>query len=838
MIKRLAAFLVLMMVIAGFAPPQQNSSGTLEMTVEAGYAGSFRQNEWLPLYIRLNNNGNAVEGRVVVRPETSNGAVNNTYSLPITLPEGARQSAFLYVTANNFARELRIEVISNSGEILLVKPVLVRAMDTGDQLHVVITQNASGTIDLTRVHDGGYAGLQANWRIDNLPDQAVGLDSINTILFSDVDTGTLSSLQRAAISDWVAQGGHLIVTGGTNWQSTASGLSELLPFIPDNSRTVSNLAPIRDWLRTNEAPLDEQTVIATGQLQSSARAMVALEDDTPLLARRIYGEGTVDYLVADPNALPLRGWDALPDFWMTLATTVDPEPGWAHGINEWEGANQAVNILPGVNLLPDILPLCGFLALYIGLIGPLNYIILNRINRREYAWITIPVLIITFSALAWFFGSNLRGTEVTISNLTVVQSWPETDRARTNAVIGLLSPRRDQYSFSAIDSGFLRPLPVTLTGGTLFGGNVQVSTTIEQTDRFRAAEFPIDASFVAAFHRESTIPAPAISGQVSLFYDGRQQVMRGSVRNDTDAPLNDPTILVQGVAERIADILEPGALKTFEVTLPGGGLPSASPIAFSGEDDLLYNYYGYGGYYNYWQSEQSVADILNEPINENDYYGYSAFPYGNTVGETTAEQERARRRLFLQALISEPYNRLTGRSDQAYLTGWTDAAPSELDFEGGSWRAMDTTLYVISLQIEAEPPPTSTVTISSDRFSWHVVERSTINDLGPVNLGLNPGDQVTFQYTPLGNAVLSEVNELSIYVDRSVNNQRTLALEVWDWAQEDWDRVSMQSSNRIRLRTPAAFLGPENAVRIRITADALGGSPQIADLSIEQRGRF
>jgi hypothetical protein len=837
MMKRLAGLLLLMVGIAGFAPPQQNPPVPIEMTVDAGYAGSFRENEWIPLYIRLNNNGSSVEGRVVVRPETSNGAVNNTYSLPISLPEGARQSAFLYVTANNFARELRVEFISNTGEILLIESALVRAMDTGDQLHVVITQNASGSIDLTSVHDGGYAGFQANWRIDNLPDQAVGLNSVDTILFSDVDTGTLSTLQRAAISDWVAQGGHLIVTGGTNWQSTASGLSELLPLIPENSRTVSNLSPIRDWLRTNEAPLNDQTVIATGALQTAAHTLVALEDQTPLLARRIYGEGTVDYLAADPNALPLRGWDALPDLWMTLATTLDPEPGWAHGINEWQSANQAVNILPGVNLLPDILPLCGFLALYIGLIGPLNYIILNRMNRREYAWVTIPVLIITFSALAWFFGSNLRGTEVTISNLTVVQSWSDTDRARSNAVIGLLSPRRDQYSFSAVDSGFLRPLPVTFTGSSLLGGNVQVSTTIEQTDRFRAANFPIDASFVAAFHRESTIPSPAISGQVSLFYEGRRQVMRGSVRNDTDMPINDPTILVQGVAERIASVLEPGALKTFEITLPGGGLPSASPIAFSGEDDLLYNY-GYGGYYNYWQSEQSVADILNEPIDESNYYGYASFSFGNGVGESPAEQERARRRLFLQSLISEPYNRLTGRGDQAYLTGWTDTAPSEFNFEGGSWRAIDTTLYVVGLEVEAEPPPAETVTISGDRFTWHVVERSTINDIGPVNLGLNLGDQVTFQYTPLGNAVLREVSELSIYVDRDVNNQRTLSLEIWDWAREDWDRVSMQSSNRIRLRTPAAFLGPENAVRIRVTADALGGSPQLADLSIEQRGTF
>ena len=48
--------------------------------------------------------------------------------------------------------------------------------------------------------------------------------------------------------------------------------------------------------------------------------------------------------------------------------------------------------------LPDVLPIIGFLLIYIALMGPLNYVILNRLNRREWAWVTIPLLIAVFSA--------------------------------------------------------------------------------------------------------------------------------------------------------------------------------------------------------------------------------------------------------------------------------------------------------------------------------------------------------------------------------------------------------------------------------------------------------
>ncbi|MBK8024645.1 MAG: hypothetical protein IPK19_25285 [Chloroflexi bacterium] len=58
-----------------------------------------------------------------------------------------------------------------------------------------------------------------------------------------------------------------------------------------------------------------------------------------------------------------------------------------------------------------MLPLFGFLALYILLVGPANYFLLSRINRREWAWVTIPILILVFSALAHTLGEFCAATK-------------------------------------------------------------------------------------------------------------------------------------------------------------------------------------------------------------------------------------------------------------------------------------------------------------------------------------------------------------------------------------------------------------------------------------------
>jgi hypothetical protein len=828
--RRLIGLLVLLLLVVGFAPPMQISPGPVTLAVEAGFDGIFREDQWMPVLIRASNDGADMEGRLVVRPETSNNAVNNTYSLPISLPEGSRKAVFLYITARSFASQIRVELMDNDGVVVAAEPANMRSIQARDQLYVVVTGSATGTTDLTAIHDAGYGGFQANWTIDNIPDRSSALSPVNTMLFSEIDTGNLSSAQQEAIGDWIVQGGHLIVTGGTNWQATAAGLGDLLPLRPDDSTTVDDLNPVSEWLRFNGADnLSQQTVIATGDVQDGADVLVRTADEIPLVARRMLGGGTVDYLAFEPNAQPLRAWGGMTDFWLTLASTVNVQPSWAYGIGNWTDATTSANILPGVDLLPDILPLCGFLGLYIALVGPLNYLILNKLNRRELAWVTIPLFIILFSALAWVVGFNLRGNEVTMSRLTLVESWADTDRAHVQEILGLLSPRRAQYSLEVSDGSFFRPIP-RLSQGTILGGNVQVSTDIQQEGDFRANNFPVDASFIAAFHANTVIEKPAISGQANLFYEGvdGQQVMRGSVRNDTEHILKDPVILVRGQAYRLNEPLGPGDVAAFDVTLPGAGLPAPSPMAYA-PGVFVSVYYRSSSFQ--MNAPQTVRDIMGEQFT--DQRGF----YPRTVGESAEEQEAYRRRMFLSSFINDPYDMITGRGNEAYLAAWADTSPLGVTLEGANWKSLDTTLYLIALDV-VQTPPTGEVLVSSDQFTWIVQDRNSVTDLGPVGIALQPGDEVVFRFTPLPDAVLEEVSELTLTVDRGSGSTRSIPLQLWNWEANDWEEVSIQGGNIYSIRNPEAYLGPENSVQVQLVADTIGTYTRIQDLSVEQRGHF
>jgi hypothetical protein len=318
---------------------------------------------------------------------------------------------------------------------------------------------------------------------------------------------------------------------------------------------------------------------------------------------------------------------------------------------------------------------------------------------------------------------------------------------------------------------------------------------------------------------------------VTLITDSEngQQTMRGSIRNDSAETLENAAVLVRGQSFRIENPIAPGDIVPFEITLPGEGMPSASPLAYTSGDystfsTRLYNYYS--------DTSKSVEDILGGDIS----ILRNGFTYRKQEG-SIEQQEFFRRTAFLTGLIDEPYKQLTGRGNHAYLTAWTNKAPINTSVDGGNLKTIDSTLMVIQLDVETTAPTGSTV-ITADQFTWFAQSRTALAEVGPLDVNLSPGDEAVLRFTPLPDAVLKQVNELRVFVDRNQASSRNITLQLWNWDRGEWEDQQTGSSNELIVGNPARYIGPENAVQVRITADTIGGYPRLNDLSIEQMGLF
>src|SRR5262249_34201399 len=157
---------------------------------------------------------------------------------------------------------------------------------------------------------------------------------------------------------------------------------------------------------------------------------------------------------------------------------------------------------------------------------------------------------------------------------------------------------------------------------------------------------------------------------------------------------------------------------------------SPNPLAYEAGSysSLSFRSYTYQNDY-----PQTVKDILGDQLPNRNYYLYQG------AGSTPEQQEYYRRSLFLSSFINDPYDTLTGRGDQAYRAAWSDQPPLEINLEGGTWKSLNTTLYLTQLDIQP-PPPAGEVVISSDQFTWTVGDQTTVTDAAPIGMSFQSGD--------------------------------------------------------------------------------------------------
>lgn len=840
-VRFLLALLFPVLLIWPVAAQDNTIQNLVSIEIEAAFDGNYRPNHWFPLRVRLQNNGGDVNGRLIVRPEGSGAVVTNAYSVPVSLPNGSTQAVFLYMQAQPFARGATLELLDADGARVAEQIFSLNSLEGQDKLYAVVSDGNAATLALNGVAPARFAAFSTRWSTDNVPDYAAALHALDSIILYNVDSSSFTTRQRAALLDWTALGGHLLIVGGPRWQATASGFDEILPLLPDDTDTIDDVSALATYAGL-DATLDGRTVIATGAVAAGARVLIETDAGVPLLVRGTHGAGTVDYLAADPALEPLASWVDLPQFWLQTFLSPTPETGWRRGFLELGAAATAIAVLPDVELLPPVLQMMAYIAAYILLIGPINYMVLTRLNRRSLAWLTIPALIIGFSSVAWSVGFNLRGNDLILSRLNVIQSFPDTQTARVDQLIGVLSPRRDNYQLSVADERMLRVMPALVGGGFLQQNITQSTSEIVQRDTFSAENITIDGGIFANFATTGVTQAPDISGSVTITYvdgtdageDDFSQNWQGVVRNDSDFALEDAVIYARNRFYRLPDAIAAGDVVSFntadfEVRRNGENwYPPASPLASSYDLEL--------GDINTSRSErfrsQRSALVLLDRRAETE-----------RTFERTEEgtEELVRRESFLRSFFLDQYN-TDALGDAVYLVGWSNELAPDVTIEGVSVRDVETALYIVQLETNVEQaPPSQTVALDVDQFTWFIKE-SNLSEGGNEELRIFSEGFVEMRFTPLPSALLDEIHSLTVALDRSGRRGRDVALELWNWEAQEWVVVSASPIEVYSFDDPARFIGPGNIVDVRLGLDieVIGNadSTLIDNVRITQTGNF
>ena len=689
--SRIAGLLATIAVLAAtLLVPVASASAAdgLTMDARALLQGHVRAGSWFAIAIDLANAGPTVTGELRI----AGGVESRTrFGTPVELATGSRKQYLLYALPPLFGGNMTVELVSD-GQVVAKSPVAIALHDQSQLVVGLMAENPArlvGELDLLS-NQNGIAPVIVPLTAADLPERVQAWAPLDRLVWQDVDAGSLTPAQLAALRTWIAGGGRLVIVGGTAAADSLSAFpDDLLPYRPTGVVDVDPavLQPLLGPPPEAAAPL---TALAG---DAGSGRVLATSGDRVIAADIAFGSGSVTLLGFDPATSWIAEGDAIDvPLWRRL---LPPRSGGTVALVDDQTIVSAVGNLPSL-ALPPIGALLVLLAGYIVLVGPVNYLVLKWLDRREWAWVTVPVLIAVFTVGSFGIGALLRGSDVILNEIAIVRGAPGTDAAVAQSYLGIFSPSRATYQLRVAGDALLA-LPMN---GDMFGGTT-AQLDVLQGDPSRVRDLSVGFGSLRTIRAEASTTAPKVSASLRLD-EGR---IRGTVTNDSDQTLIAPALVLGSSAVKLADI----------------------PAGKSADVDLRLTANGFNG--------QALSDTVVGP------YDWDGGPMDET------QQRNLIRRAVIDQLSFDPNTGVSGvlPGDSPTLLAWGNEPVVDAELEGAEVRHEANVLYEVPLPYAIHGRNTfggdllrsNPIDVSANFFS---------KDPWSINFGIG---EVTMAYQPL-----------------------------------------------------------------------------------------
>ena len=521
------------------------------LTMEASVLmdGHARVGSWMAIDIHVTNEGPAISGEL----RLSGGSQGRTrFGTRVDLPTQSDKTYRLFAQPPAFGREIEVSLVDGDTTIATTKAAFTAHDAT--QLVVGIVAERPGDIigDLDLLpNQNNIAPLTVPLNVEDLPARVEAWGILDRLIWQDTDTSRLSTEQLDAMRGWVAGGGRLVIVGGTAGPSSLSAFPDvLLPYRPTATTDVEPAALVA---LLGEIPNNATALPALSGELNGGRALASV-GDLAVAADRAYGSGSATIVGFDPTASWITGTSLAEGMWRRLLPT---RSIGGPIVGDDSQIVSAASQLPSL-ALPPVGGLIALLGTYILLIGPINYLVLRRLDRREWAWVTMPILIVAFAAGAYGFGSLLRGSDLIVNEVAIVRGSPGATDGTAQIYLGVFSPSRGTYQLR-VPGGALLSSPVS----DFMGGDGTAATLdVLQGDPAQVRDLGVGFGSLRTVRAETAVTVPLVQADLRL-EDGH---LRGTVKNASDEVLLKPAVVLGGTVAKLAD-LAPGASANVDVAL-------------------------------------------------------------------------------------------------------------------------------------------------------------------------------------------------------------------------------------------------------------------------------
>ena len=311
----------------------------------------------------------------------------------------------------------------------------------------------------------------------SLPHRWLGYAGCSLVILPGSQDGLAAALrpeQVEALERWVRMGGRVLICAGESAETSLADGAPLARFLPgkfERTTLQRQTSGLENYAGTSQSL---SQFVPQGEFSFRLPVAVILEprgvieategigsEQTATIVRASHGFGQVIFVAVDLDQPPVSQWsDGRPKLMARLLhlalgpvvkDEVDRPFGDLSQIGFDDLAGQlrgALEKFPGVRLVPFSW-IALLIAVYVLLIGPVDYFLLRKWNKRfGWTWFTFPLWVTAGCALAIALTNDWKGKQTRINQVDLVDVEMQSGFVRGLSWSHLYSPRNAKYDLS------------------------------------------------------------------------------------------------------------------------------------------------------------------------------------------------------------------------------------------------------------------------------------------------------------------------------------------------------------------------------------------------------
>ena len=385
-----------------------------------------------PVAVDIENRGPDARGTLFASED------GETTRYPIELPTGSKKRIVVYQGGSAYGMPPEYILDTDQGRLRI--PYVARGTFTyGNTSIVAMISDTAGELAFLRRLDDRAGSEQSSVFADaycapeSAPERPVGYGGIGAVILGS-GCERLSDASVEALQSYVLTGGTLIFVGGASAAVLAD--PRWAPVLPGRDYRTSTIKGSQVLSDISGQPMTESLTIAVGKPVASARSR--FEGRAPILSERGFGLGRIAVLAFNPFEEPLVRWPGKRRLFLQQVRDSDyvfgnqfltqfgsigsdpysypsRSPYYSSGYSGTASPNDPFSIkLPGASKVFWIL------AAFFATVVPLNFLILRKLGKGEWAWVTAPVISLAFSMVFLNQAGDLYSANLSTATTGVV----------------------------------------------------------------------------------------------------------------------------------------------------------------------------------------------------------------------------------------------------------------------------------------------------------------------------------------------------------------------------------------------------------------------------------